>query len=345
MIPIVALVWAGSLFCAAVGGEEAFGISKLRDMPERTYEEWCERVVAKNFCENAEVKAGFFAWQEKRAEWRAETDFKNFEYQSDGLKIGASLVHSKEVSLLDASKKHPLYVIVRDGKGTHNEFNPLHMGTMWQMAQRGFIAIGSHYRGGEFSEGEDQYYEEGAARDVALLVALASTWPAVDRERVVLEGHMRGAMVALQVDRMASNPFSAIMVYSPIFDLYKMMHELEEETEETVVWRKFFGMHGDPEPLAEHGQAYKDLSPISWPEEIKSPLLIINGAKNPHCVTARQITPFLEALKRIGNMTRVEFHEYPDLGYFRLNKGCTPENPMGGESTQRLLAFLNVHKR
>jgi hypothetical protein len=346
MIYIVIFLWIIQLVAAA---DDAVlpGIENIKDLQLRSYEDWRNHLVEKDFLATPEHEENYNKIQALRASWFNHTHFKTFTYTSSGLTVGGTLVYTKDLSLHTSSTKHPLYVIVRDGKGTHNEINPLHITTMWNMAQKGFVAVGSHYRGGEFSEGTIDYHTQDASKDIVRLINIALSWPAIDAANIVLEGHMYGATVALQAEqRLLKQPsFSSkliMLLTSPIFDLHKKMTLLKNEPEATRIWRDFFEL--DTPQIIAHEKAYKLCSPITWPDKIKAALLIINGGKNMLCITTEQIMPFIDAVKKHGSAV-VEFHEYPDAGYTGLNPGCTSENPTGGETTQRILDFFLTYKK
>lgn len=164
-------------------------------------------------------------------------------------------------------KSYPVLIFNRGGNRDYGELDPT---TIEYVARYGFIAMGSQYRGGGKSSGEDEF---GGAdvMDVIKLIDYAKKLDCTNG-KVYMFGWSRGAMetyIVLSRDKR----IDAAVAGAGITDLAKMYVEMNQigNTEMTGILRTLVG-----NPRLD-GEEYKQRSAINWPDKIDTPLFIAHG--------------------------------------------------------------------
>jgi dipeptidyl aminopeptidase/acylaminoacyl peptidase len=164
-------------------------------------------------------------------------------------------------------KEYPVLIFNRGGNRDYGELDPT---TIEYFARYGFIAMGSQYRGGGDSTGEDEF--GGAdAQDVLKLIDYAKKLDCTNQKLYML-GWSRGAMetyIVLSHDKR----INAAVAGAGITDLKKYYVEMNQagNAEMTGILRELVGN------FKSDSKEYEKRSAIDWPDKINTPLYIAQG--------------------------------------------------------------------
>ena len=255
-------------------------------------------------------------------------DAYKFKYLSDGLKIAAYSWMPKDIT-----EKTQLVVWNRGGVRAYSSIGNsegkdglLYSNFPCELAKLNAIVVGSEYRGGLDSEGEDEWGGRDVD-DVAHLREITRKLPVVKSGKTIVVGGSRGgAMSYLLASR---EPWvGGVVSLAGAADL-KMSSEARPEMKE--VFTECFG--GSDEEMAKrsathfYNQIPKDL-----------PMLIMQGAEDDR-VSVTQVRKLVDLLK--SSEHNVEYHEFPDGGHgFYL-----PGRTNSGKAIQVIKNFIQKNSK
>jgi dipeptidyl aminopeptidase/acylaminoacyl peptidase len=183
--------------------------------------------------------------------------------------------------------------------------------TRWSnaLAVNGYIVLmpnprGSSGYGLEFQRANYQDLGGGDLKDeIAGLEWLMKTGY-VDPKKVGVFGGSYGGYMTLMLAAKESQRFaSAVDMFGPL-DWYSMMKNSDPSLQQYIV-----GLLGDPE---KDRRVYEDTSPIKYVEQIKAPMLVLQGENDPR-VPKEETEQVVSLLKKRGNVIDVVY--YPDEGH------------------------------
>jgi len=183
--------------------------------------------------------------------------------------------------------------------------------TRWSnaLAAHGYIVLmpnprGSSGYGIEFQRANYQDLGGGDLKDeIAGLDWLMQTGY-VDPKKVGVFGGSYGGYMTLMLAAKESQRFkAAVDLFGPL-DWYSMMKNSDPSLQQYIV-----GLLGDPE---KDRKVYEDTSPIKYVEQIKAPMLVLQGANDPR-VPKEETEQVVSILKKRGNV--IEVFYYPDEGH------------------------------
>jgi dipeptidyl aminopeptidase/acylaminoacyl peptidase len=166
-------------------------------------------------------------------------------------------------------KKYPILIYNRGG---HHYLGKMSPGQLCLLADMGFIAIATQYRGIDDGTGEDEF---GGAdvQHVISLIDIAEQLP-FGNGKIYMMGESRGGLetyCALKEENLAGKDrISAAVVSSGVSDLTKIYNVRELGMKDVL--KLYVG--GTPEQVPEE---YEKRSAVCWPELINTPLLICHG--------------------------------------------------------------------
>jgi dipeptidyl aminopeptidase/acylaminoacyl peptidase len=221
-------------------------------------------------------------------------------YWSDGLKIAGFLGRPK------ASGPHPAVIYNRGGNQDLGALRPMHM---VELVEAGFVTVGSQYRGGPGSEGQEEF---GGAdlHDVLNLIPLLKQMPEVDPERIGMVGFSRGGLMtylALKHQTMVgSNDIKVAAVIGGMTDLFLTGAARPPMISEVFV--PLIGVHPDQDR-----EPYEERSATYWPELINTPILIQHGQLDWR-VPIVQVNRLVAGLEGEGKVMKFIVHPDGDHG-------------------------------
>lgn len=283
--------------------------------------------------EKVELSNEYFVWAEANLEPEVfmalrenyeSLDVHKYTYLSDGLTIAGFMWVPKNID-----RSLPLIVWNRGGTGEYGSTGEL-IGTAYtttacDLAKNGAIVVGSEYRGGVGSEGND---ECGGAdlHDVVVLKELVDTLPFIATTQALVAGVSRGGMMSYQLAA-KMKWVKGIISLSGTTDL---VTSAKEDPGMNEVFKKAFG--GSIKEMEKRSAVYfyneipKDL-----------PILILHGTKDER-VSIEQVRALDTRLEESGHS--VEYHEFPqgDHGFYN-------HSPYRKEVELILECFVREHTR
>lgn len=207
-------------------------------------------------------------WSASRADYaaaRADSRFvlEQFEYQSDGLNVGAYLYRPALVPVA----RRPVIVFNRGSVARPNGFAGEMLVMAHRYAEAGFVVIAPHYRGSNGWPGRD---EMGGAElaDLMNVVPEIARVPGADPTQLFLVGESRGGMMVYQAlrDRF---PAKAAAVWGAFTDLAVL---LAPGTREAAAAPQLW-----PDLDSRREAIIERRSAIRWADRIDRPVLIMHG--------------------------------------------------------------------
>ncbi|WP_175562031.1 alpha/beta hydrolase family protein [Anaerocolumna xylanovorans] len=199
-------------------------------------------------------------------------------------------------------KSYPVLIFNRGGNRDYGELDPT---TIEFFARYGFITMGTQYRGGGESSGEDEF---GGAdvMDVIKLIDYAKKLDCTNG-KLYLFGWSRGAMetyIVLSCDKR----IDAAVAGAGITDLKKYYVEMNQigNTEMTGILRELVG---NPKSDSEE---YEKRSAIKWPDKIDTPLYIVQGMADER-VAYHHSEDLYEAMDLLGKDVKLTL--YPGMNH------------------------------
>jgi len=190
-----------------------------------------------------------------------------FKYQVDACEVLGSIVLPEDY----LEKQYPLIIYNRGGNPNLSyDIEPM----LCSLANGGFIAIGSRYRGSPGTKGEDEFGGSDV-NDVLKIMEFVQQMSFVDPEQVFMLGSSRGGMMTYLVLRQdAENIVKAAVVTGGIADTVLNWEERGEDMKK--VYRTYIG--GSPEELPEE---YAKRSAVNFADELNTPILIVHTKEDP----------------------------------------------------------------
>jgi len=235
--------------------------------------------------------AEFKAWQPMPkpafdAAFKSNLTCERFVYLSGGLKIIGYAMRA-----IETKGRAPVLLFLRGG---NRDFGRLDEGNLAKIfapfARKGYVVIGTQYRGAEGGDGKDEFGGRDVD-DVLALAELARARPDADPANVFLYGVSRGGMEAyLSLHRgLAVN---AAVIHAGVADLEGALIArpmLEKNYEELI-----------PDYKQTRATALRSRSAIFWADELRVPLLLVHGTADWRVPAAHvlQVAEKLQAANR-----------------------------------------------
>lgn len=206
-------------------------------------------------------------------------------YASGGCRVAGYRVTPPAAS----ARPVPALLFPRGGVTVGTLLRRTNLSYLARLASAGpYVVLATQYRGWREGTCVDQL---GGAdvRDVVSLAALADASPGVDPERRYAYGPSRGGSMILQALRAGLRLDAAVTVGAPLDVADTWRHS--GRALRLPVTR---ALGGTPDQVPE---VYARRSPVSWPEAIETPVLVLHGGKDS-VVPARQARAFAAALQQ-----------------------------------------------
>jgi dipeptidyl aminopeptidase/acylaminoacyl peptidase len=182
-------------------------------------------------------------------------------YASSGLQVVGYIVRPPDKG------PHPVILWLRGGNRDFGRITTKTLLDLQVLADRGFVVIGTQYRGAEGGEGKDEY---GGADvdDVLALVPLARNLPDADADRLYVLGGSRGAMEALIAIRRGL-PVRAAAFRDGGYDLFAGLAARPELAQD---WSEMI-----PDFATRRDERLVERSPVRWVDETNVPILVMHA--------------------------------------------------------------------
>jgi len=234
---------------------------------------------------------------------------EKFSVRRAGLEIECRLLFPPD---FDAARRYPMVVDVHGGP--HGAFYDGFNATQQVLATGGYLVLlvnprGSSTYGGDFAKavlgdwgGEDYL-------DILAAVDEVCHRPYVDASRLGIHGYSYGGfMTAWTVGH--DHRFKAAVVGAPVINLESMYGTSDIGVS--------FGELQWGGPRHEALAKYRERSPLTYAEHVRTPVLLLHGEVDHRC-PIEQSEQFFVALKRLGKT--VEFVRFPDCSHLFLRAG------------------------
>lgn len=194
------------------------------------------------------------------------TDCSRITYKSGGLKVIGFLVRPRNLG----SNRIPVIIFNRGGFLDIGKLQPFNLVDLIRLAEAGFVALASQYRGNDGGEGREQL---GGAdlEDIASLVDTARSLPYADATNLFMYGVSRGGMMTF-LSMKRKLPIRAAAVVGAVYDIAAFGSRAPGMLAEAVKLIPDYQERG----LA----TLQERSVMNWPEEVNAPLLILHGAED-----------------------------------------------------------------
>ncbi|MCL5995040.1 MAG: S9 family peptidase [Chloroflexi bacterium] len=197
-------------------------------------------------------------------------------------------------------------------------------------AAKGYVVICPNYRGStgygrQFKEGNLINWGMGDLNDCLFAANYIGGKPSVDQHRIGVWGQSYGGYLALlALSKDPSYRFRCGVSLYGDSHLKTSWALGDHSGRQDLEWQM-----GTP---ALRGRAYEESSPLNFSENIRAPLLVIHGERDPR-VHLNESSQLIEALRRGGKT--YEYKTYPDEGH-GFSK---PENAL--DALERIERFLD----
>jgi dipeptidyl aminopeptidase/acylaminoacyl peptidase len=209
-------------------------------------------------------------------------------YLSQGLKVKGYLV------VPDSASPSPAVIYCRGGI---RRVGMVRKRRIFSMARRGYVVFAPFYRGNEGGEGREDFGGEDR-HDLFEAIKVVQALDEVQPGPVSLIGFSRGALMAMQAAKECEG-VGPVVVWGGVSDL------LDTYEERVDLRRMLKRVVGHP---VKQNEAYLQRSPYYWAEQVRSPILIIHGTKDP-LVGVGQARKLAEALERAGKDYSMELYD------------------------------------
>lgn len=193
------------------------------------------------------------------------TDFVlySIRYKSDGYEVMGFV--SAPTGFYE--REHPILIYNRGG---NRDMGMLEPEWMAMLAMRGYIVLGSQYRGVAGGTGMEQFGGD-EINDVLKLIDIGQSFEFARQGGVYMLGRSRGGMMTYIASRLDSR-INAAAVWAAVSNSFESFYERDDQMQQ--VYLDLIG--GTPETLPEE---FERRSPVLWANEIKAPLLIGHGGE------------------------------------------------------------------
>ncbi len=225
----------------------------------------------------------------------AEIDFFNITYLSDGLKVKGYLAIPKKPG------KFPCVIVNRGGNresGAWNDFKVLRF--FGEIADWGYVVIGSQYRGNAGSEGREEFGGSDV-NDILNLVPSLSQVDKADTSRIGMYGWSRGGMMTY-LALTKTTKMKAAIVGSGMADAFIQTKKRPEM--DTVFAELAPGYYQNRDSVL------RTRSAVYWVDKIcqTTPLLLLTGSADWR-VSPEEQFEMVRKLYEIKHPVRFEFFE------------------------------------
>ena len=180
-------------------------------------------------------------------------------------------------------------------RGGNRDFGFLRPGALCRFAERGYVCLGSQYRGNQGGTGREDFGGRDVD-DVIKLIDIGLALPFTIKDGVYMAGHSRGGMMTYRACSIDSR-IKAAAVGAGLADCF-IMYETREQSMKDV-FHELVG--GGPE---EKRQEFIERSATYWPEKIIPPMLICQGTDDWRVVPEQSIKLY-KALTAAGKECRL----------------------------------------
>ncbi|TLM79695.1 alpha/beta hydrolase family protein [Microbulbifer harenosus] len=272
-----------------------------------SYERWRAQVAGKIATRNLPEKKAAKALENfeqffpvsQYLQYRDRLECETFIYEVDGAAVRGFVIRPK-----GAEKSLPVVVYNRGGNGDFGAvtFSSM-MRNLFPVADRGFVVVGSQYRGTFAAPDSDGPSDEFGGRDIEDVRALFDLVPAIrgaDAKRIGMWGHSRGGIQTFMTAR-SGVPVKALVVAAGVADLSA---GLAQRPDMEAVFRKRI-----PEFDRDRMAALKKRSVLLWAEELDRnlPILLLHGTADEK-VSVEQSRVLAQKFQALGHRySLVEF--------------------------------------
>lgn len=231
---------------------------------------------------------------------QSSLDCVDFIYDVNGVEVSGYYLKPKGQN----SGNLPVVVFNRGGNGAYGSMIfPKKMGFPAQLAQRGYVVIGSQYRGSSKRNRSGPQDEFGGAdvQDVLALQGLLDQIPEADQKNIALVGWSRGAMQSYLAARSMPD-IKAIIGIAGVADLE--VHLQTRPAMENVYKKRI------PDYAADKSQALKRRSVAHWVDTLPdtAPVLLLHGTQDER-VNIQQAYIFSAALEADNHPHKLVVYE------------------------------------
>jgi dipeptidyl aminopeptidase/acylaminoacyl peptidase len=214
-------------------------------------------------------------------------------YISEGLKVAAYLARPQEIN----NQKLPIIIFNR-GSVIRNDIAYVHAPLFEKFVDSVFLVLAPALRQSEGSEGQDEVGGKDV-NDIMNTVPLLSSLPYADTSRIYMYGESRGGMMTLQAIR-ENFPLKAAAIVGAFTDLALFIKDTPGmESVSKQIWSDY---------QENKEKILKRRSAIHWAEKINTPLLIMNGNKDPQ-VKPQHSFYLAEKLQTLGKKYQLIIYE------------------------------------
>jgi len=201
-------------------------------------------------------------------------------------------------------------------------------------AQNGYVVLHSDYRNyglSDFDSENDVRPRSGYVEDVinAISAIKNSDFDFFDKENIGMLGHSMGGGISINVMVTKPDIAKAYVLLAPINADYKINFEkwVVPDEDFSGIAEKFYAQYGT---IEENPEFWKSISAINYLDQIKSPIMLHQGAKDED-VPVQWSRDLAQNLKAAGK--EITYYEYPNGPHTFIN-----EQPL---VMQRTLEFFD----
>jgi len=253
----------------------------------------------------------------------AALDCVDFTYQVDGLTVEGYYLKPKNAE----PESLPVVIYNRGGNaGFGYVVFGAKMQTISELAEAGYLVIGSQYRGSSRwidNNGQDEF-GGGDVNDVLALRELLTEIPEADPSRLAMVGWSRGGMQTF----LASRQMPELKTIVSIAGVSDLRNQLKQRPEMENVYKARI-----PDYTNQKAEALSRRSAIDWADELPDvPVLLVHGTADKR-VDAEQSRSLAAELERISHPSKLEIYEGDNHGLVRNRENLRNE----------LIDWLNTH--
>lgn len=292
MLALLAFILSSALCTAGVAQTVPI------EFPKRDYDSF---IVSLGSNSPVPVLAPMFLADSPKQDWEAlqskRISASTIRYRSGSHTITGFLLQPRK-----SGKKLPVLVWARGGIGdiTQGEGQVVQMAS-W--VRRGYLVIGSNYRGAAGSEGKDEFAGDDVDDILALLPTIRAL-PNADAERIYALGFSRGGTMLYRAVA-AGLPVKAFATVGGVTNLAQAAKDRPDLGE---TFKRMM-----PDFAAEEASGYCRRSAICWPEKISAPLMIVHGG-NDQVIKPEQAVQLATGLEKAKRPYRLLMFGQGDHG-------------------------------
>lgn len=199
------------------------------------------------------------------------------------------------------------------------------------MANQGYIVIAPNYRGStgygkEFQQANLFDMGGGDLQDVLAAADWIKQTGYVDPKKLIVMGGSYGGYMTMMAVTKAPDVWAAGVPIVPFVNWFT-----EIANEDPVLQQSDLATMGDPE---KNKELFHDRSPIFFVDQIKAPLFLLAGGRDPRC-PKEEAQQVVDAIKKRGGVVELKVYENEGHGFSRV------ENQI--DAYRRVANFLQAH--